>query len=44
MDKSELGMRLLTLGVVEPWVEERSMISLLLPEYFLDVIRIGLTR
>ena len=44
MEKSGLGMRLLMLGVVVPWGEERSIMSLFLLEYFLMVIPMGLIR
>ena len=42
IEKSGLGLRLLILGTVEPWREERSMISLFLPEYFLVAMPMGL--
>ncbi len=37
-------MRLLMLGLVVPWGEERSMMILFLPEYFLVVMLMGLGR
>lgn len=43
MKKSGLGVRLLMLGTVELWEDERSMISLLFLEYFLVALPIGLT-
>lgn len=33
IEKSGLGIRLLMLGTVEPWGDEKSMMSLLFPEY-----------
>ena len=35
MEKSGLGIKLFMLGTVEPWGNERSMISLFFPKYFL---------
>ena len=42
MEKSGLGIKLLILGMVEPWGDERSMISLFFPEYFLVAMPLGL--
>lgn len=43
MEKMGLGIRLLMLGMMEPWGDDRSMISLVFPEYFLIAVPIGLT-
>ena len=42
MEKSGLGIKLLILGTGELWGDERSMMSLFFPEYFLVATPIGL--
>ena len=42
IEKSGLGIKLLMLGTVDPWGDERSRISLFFPEYFLVAMPIGL--
>lgn len=44
MEKSGAGMMLLILGMCVPWGEDRSMINLFFPEYFLVAIPMGLMR
>lgn len=42
MEKSGAGMMLLMLGMCVPWGEERSIINLFFPEYFLVAMPMGL--
>lgn len=42
MEKPGLGIKLLMLGTGELWGDERSMMSLFFPEYFLVAMPIGL--
>lgn len=42
MEKSGQGIRLLMLGTGELWGDERSMMTLFFPEYFLVAMPIGL--